>query len=527
MVKAAIYCRLSKEDEYKQEKEHESESIQNQKQLLTEYAVKNNWQIYKIFADDDYSGLYEERPAFEEMIREAEKGLFQIILCKSQSRFSRNMEVIEKYIHGKFILWGIRFVSITDNVDTELKGNKKARQINGLVNEWYSEDLSENVKAALYTKKKNGQYLGHWCAYGYKLDPNDRHKIVIDYEAAENVKKIYSLYAQGYGISAVAKIMTDKKCLTPTAYKHSKGINYYNPSSDRYSEKYGIWSVNTIRRILRDKTYTGVLVQGREIKPSYKSKKVIKTPESSWIVVENNHEPIIDKETFNSVQKRIATQGSNFKNGGKIHIFAGKAKCMACGGNMQKNHGKNGVLYLRCALAVKTKQKECVYHTIRLDSLTAAVEKRIKDILKEFIKEETWEKNKKMILESQNKYEKEIEFKEKLIHETKAEKEFISDKIVMAYNDRAKGILSENAFIAISKSAEEQIRICERKTEEIEKKIEILKNKYTERKDEIKNIESCIDSMNLDREIVEECIDYIEIGEKEQGQQKINVYWRF
>ena len=97
----------------------------------------------------------------------------------------------------------------------------------------------------------------------------------------------------------------------------------------------------------------------------------------------------------------------------------------------------------------------------------------------------------------------------------------------MAYNDRAKGILSENAFIAISKSAEEQIRICERKTEEIEKKIEILKNKYTERKDEIKNIESCIDSMNLDREIVEECIDYIEIGEKEQGQQKINVYWRF
>ena len=94
MVKAAIYCRLSKEDEYKQEKEHESESIQNQKQLLTEYAVKNNWQIYKIFADDDYSGLYEERPAFEEMIREAEKGLFQIILCKSQSRFSINMEVI-------------------------------------------------------------------------------------------------------------------------------------------------------------------------------------------------------------------------------------------------------------------------------------------------------------------------------------------------------------------------------------------------------------------------------------------------
>ena len=178
-------------------------------------------------------------------------------------------------------------------------------------------------------------------------------------------------------------------------------------------------------------------------------------------------------------------------------------------------------------MAVKTKQKECTYHTIRLDSLTIAVEKRIKDILKEFIKEETWKKNKEMILKGQNKYEKEIEFKEKLIQETKAEKEFISEKIVMAYNDRAKGVLSENTFIDIRKSAEEQIDLCEKKTEELDREIESLKNKCSERKSEIKNIESYVDNMNLDREIIEECIDYIEIGEKEQGQQKINVYWSF
>lgn len=525
MLKAAVYCRLSKEDEYKTTKGEESESIQNQKSLLTEYAEKNGWQIYKIFIDDDYSGLYEERPAFRQMISDAERGCFQIVLCKSQSRFSRSMEVTEKYIHGKFILWGIRFVSVTDNVDTMATGNKKARQINGLVNEWYSEDLSENVKAALYSKKKSGQYLGHWCTYGYKLDPKDRHKIVIDYEAAENVKKIYSLYTEGYGISAIAKIMTEERQLTPTAYKHSKGINYHNPSSSAYGEKYGIWSVNTVRRILRDRTYTGCLIQGREKKPSYKSRKLIKTPQSQWIVVENSHEPIIDRETFDNVQKRIRIRASSFKNGGKTHIFAGKTRCMLCGGNMQKNHGKNGVMYLRCALAAKTKQKECTLHTIRLDALEEAVEKRISEIFNDFIKEESNAEAIEALLKNENEYEKALNAKSIAIAEEEERKKKLIGKILMAYNDRAEGLLSEAVFAAVEQSAEEEIRLCEERIIILKEERADLNKKINERGKT--DWRKYIEQMKISRQAVEDCIDYIEIGEKQGKEQEINIHWRF
>ena len=137
---AAIYCRLSREDE---EKQSESESIQNQKSMLIKYALDKGWDIYNIYCDEDYSGIDRERPAFRQLIADAEARRFDIVLVKTQSRFTRDMELVEKYIHGLFAEWGIRFVATVDNVDTDIKGNKKARQINGLVNEWYLEDLSE------------------------------------------------------------------------------------------------------------------------------------------------------------------------------------------------------------------------------------------------------------------------------------------------------------------------------------------------------------------------------------------------
>ena len=141
MKRVALYCRLSDEDKNKLNKSDDSESIQNQKNMLIEYSMKNGWEIYDIYSDDDFKGSDRNRPEFNRLLQDAEKGLFDIVLCKSQSRFTREIEVVEKYIHGKFLEWGIRFVGFTDNADTDNKGNKKARQINGLVNEWYLEDL--------------------------------------------------------------------------------------------------------------------------------------------------------------------------------------------------------------------------------------------------------------------------------------------------------------------------------------------------------------------------------------------------
>ena len=146
---------MSKEDEDKYKTE--SESIQNQKSLLVSYAVERGWDIYHIYCDEDYSGADSLRPDFNRMIGAAREKKFQILLCKSQSRFTRDMELVEKYIHGLFPVWGIRFVSVADNADTEVRGNKNARQINGLVNEWYLEDLSENIRMVFDMKRRQGQ----------------------------------------------------------------------------------------------------------------------------------------------------------------------------------------------------------------------------------------------------------------------------------------------------------------------------------------------------------------------------------
>ena len=137
------------------------------------YAIERNWDIYHIYCDEDWSGADSRRPDFNSMIEAAQQRKFQIVLCKTQSRFTRDMELVEKYIHGLFPIWGIRFIAVADNADTEIKGNKKARQINGLVNEWYLEDLSENIRMVFDLKRREGKYIGGYPVYGYRKDPAD------------------------------------------------------------------------------------------------------------------------------------------------------------------------------------------------------------------------------------------------------------------------------------------------------------------------------------------------------------------
>ena len=192
--RVVIYVRLSDEDRYKKNKDDDSESIANQKSMLLKYALEQGWEVVNIYSDDDYSGADNNRPDFNRMLEECEKGNVDIVLCKTQSRFSRDMEIIEKYIHNKFIEWGVRFVSIVDNADTDVEGNKKSRQINGLVNEWYLEDLSKNVRKSLQNKRDDGLFLGSFAPYGYKKDPENKNKLLVDPVAAEVVKEIFSLF---------------------------------------------------------------------------------------------------------------------------------------------------------------------------------------------------------------------------------------------------------------------------------------------------------------------------------------------
>ena len=219
--RAALYCRLSEEDRNKGEND-DSASIQNQKAMLLQYAAEQGWTVYDIYSDDDYAGADRSRPAFQRLIADARDGRFDIVLCKTQSRFTRELELVEKYLHNLFPRWGIRFVGLVDNADTANKGNKKARQINGLVNEWYLEDLSENIRSVLDNKRKNGLHIGSFALYGYRKDPEHKGRLLIDEEAAQVVREVFSLYAQGWGKTAIARILNDRGVPNPTAYKQAK-----------------------------------------------------------------------------------------------------------------------------------------------------------------------------------------------------------------------------------------------------------------------------------------------------------------
>ena len=192
--KVGVYCRLSDEDRDKLNKTDDSDSIINQRSMCLKYANQNGWDVVDIYSDDDFSGAGTYRPDFERLINDCKNGKINLVLCKSQSRFSRDMEVIERYLHNKFIEWGVRFVSIIDNADTSIESNKKSRQINGLVNEWFLEDVSNNIRSAFNAKMKQGEFMSPFAKFGYEVSKEDNNKLVVDPVAAEIVKDIFDLY---------------------------------------------------------------------------------------------------------------------------------------------------------------------------------------------------------------------------------------------------------------------------------------------------------------------------------------------
>ena len=273
--RAAIYCRLSEEDADKADPGQDSRSIQNQKSMLVRYAVEQGWQIYNIYSDDDYTGSDRERPQFNRLLEDARRGCFDIVLCKSQSRFTREMELVEKYIHGLFVEWSVRFVGYADNADTANRGNKKARQINGLVNEWYLEDMSQNIRTVLDAKRRQGEFVGSFASYGYRKDPQDKHRLLVDEPAAAVVRRIYALYLSGWGASRIAAQLNREQVPNPSAYKKQNNPAFNRGRSTALAE---LWSDSTVLGILKKQVYTGTTVQHVNEKISYKSKRLRRLP---------------------------------------------------------------------------------------------------------------------------------------------------------------------------------------------------------------------------------------------------------
>lgn len=517
MDKVAIYCRLSKEDQDKLDSGDESASIQNQKLLLVDYANNHDMQIYKIYSDDDYAGSDQSRPQWNQMLKDAEHGKFNIILCKTQSRFARDLEIVEKYIHGLFLEWGIRFISIIDNIDTKVKSSKKTSQINGLIDQWYLEDLSQNIRNTFRAKMEKGEFLGAFAPYGYMKDPKDHHKLIVDEEAAAVVRQIFDLSLQGYGVDRICQILTAMNIPTPTEYKKEKGLTFKNPKQI-YTKK-GIWGTTTVKRILNNPVYIGTLIQGRERKVSYKSSKVIIVPKEEWVIIENNHEPIISKEIFEKTQELLKLRRKTCKttSGKKYmpHLFSGRIKCADCHSTMAKTSGRlaGGHDYFICQLAKKSKLKECTRHSIRYDIVKQLVDAAIKDFIKEVLTAgDNIEDIRQKVLHSK-KDEKKIKEIKNNIDLYNAKINDIEKTLSNLYIDKVKGIITENEFIILKRNlTDESEKLLSQKstlTEELKK----LESEDDKLKKFVRLVKKHEGYEELTYEIVNDFIDCIYVPE--------------
>lgn len=514
---AAIYARLSEEDQGKTEKES-SNSIINQVMLLRQYAEREGWDVYDCYTDDDWTGADRNRPAFNRLLRDAEQGRFNIVLCKTQSRFTRELEMVEKYIHGLFPQWGIRFVGAVDHADTNVRGNKKSRQINGLVNEWYLEDMSENIRAVLTTRRREGCYIGSTPLYGYRKDPEQKGHLVVDPEAAGVVKLIFHSFAGGMGKTAIARMLNEKGIPNPTEYKRQKGLIRKAPPHKAGT----LWKYFSIADILANEMYIGNLVQGKYGSVSYKTKQNKPIPREQWIRVEHTHEPIVEKGLWDMVQKMRQERAKPFSTG-EIGLFARKVRCKHCGYIMRSGKGR-GRRYLNCS-SRHVAEDTCIGSFIYVDKLEEVVLEEVRKINRRFLDEKTLEDEIEIKEDPYGDIEKwkgQCSFQRQRIHQ-------IDTAIKNLYLDKVKGDVDVEQFQVLYRELDLDKENAKEEIKQLEQKIQQVQQQSSGHRGKKEIVQEYINPSVLSRPIVECLIDHIEVSRRDPETKmiKIEIHWNF
>lgn len=373
MYQMAAYCRLSKDDG----ENKISESIENQLKLIREYVSKSNdLEIAEIYIDDGYSGLYfANRPEFQRMMEDIYKGKIQGVITKDISRLGREHIETSNYIERVFPSLGIRYIAILDGVDSVSHSNEELAQFKTLFNDMYSRDISKKIRGSLSAQKKRGQFMSGFAPYGYMKDPKDKHHFLIDEEAAKVVRKIFYMYLEGYSRDGIAKKLNEQGVLTPSEYKRKiQGLKYTNAQ-----EKSGAkgWAYPTINVILKNRVYTGAMVQHKTEKISYKVEKYRYIDEEQQIIVEDMHEAIISKDIFAQVQEimKRRTRAPGFHSEvKKVNPYAGILVCGDCGYNLQRVTCRDGY---ECGSYHKKGNTICHSHFIKKEVLDSIVKNEI------------------------------------------------------------------------------------------------------------------------------------------------------
>lgn len=322
---AGLYLRLSKDDE----QQGESTSIGTQRSILTDYCYAHQYTIHKIYVDEGYSGLNFMRPGFQELLEDVERGVINMVITKDLSRLGRDYIMTGYYSELFFLSKGVRYIAVADDFDS-LKDNNDFAPFKNILNDMYARDISKKIKHAKRQRAKQVILVSGHPPYGYQKDPNNRYRMIVDPEAAEVVRLIFSLSAKGLGSIAIASELEDRKIIIPSVHKYQKGDMKYSRFPAVINGKHYTWCEATVSQILTDPVYTGTLVNLKTEVVNYKSKKHVPVPAERQIVTANAHEAIISLELFGAVQQ-IRSSHICRANNHRFSLFRGKLFCECCG----------------------------------------------------------------------------------------------------------------------------------------------------------------------------------------------------
>ena len=386
--KCAAYVRLSKEDEFSSSGIRDvSNSITNQKALIRDYMDQHpELELIEEYADDGYTGVNFNRPAFKKMMEDVKARRIDCIIVKDLSRFGRNYIEAGKYLEQVFPFLGVRFIAITDDTDTGRQQSDAEQFVlpfKNLFNDSYCKDISTKVRSQLAIKRKNGQYVGNFACYGYLKDPADHNQLIIDPEASIIVQRIFYWKIQGLSADRIADKLNHQGILCPMEYKRSLGMKC---STNFRTKGQAQWAPKSVIRILKNEFYVGTMVQGRKTTPSYKVKKIVEKPEHEWDRVEDTHEAIIHKDVFDVVQSLLLRDTRIAPSENSLYLFSGFLCCADCGMNMIRSRRKyKDKVYAYYSCSGYKRKSGCESHMISevqiYDAVLAAIKQQYHLIL--------------------------------------------------------------------------------------------------------------------------------------------------
>ena len=498
----ALYIRLSKEDET----EGPSQSVTNQKSLLNEFVQQHRLSVYDTYVDDGWSGTSFERPDFQRMIDDIETKKVNMVITKDLSRLGRDYIMTGHYMERYFPEKRVRYISLLDGIDTGVDSTANdITPFRAIMNDMYAKDISKKIKSVKRDKQRKGQFIGGKPMYGYKMHPTEKNKIVIDEEVAPVVRRIFAMALGGMSCRKIAQTLNEEGVMTPATYC---GWNV-----ERKGPYTGLWSSERISEMLQNETYLGNMVQGRTVKISYKSKKCIKQDRENWVVVENTHEPLIDKESFQKVQMLLNSR-RNTRSRTYDFLLKGMIFCHECGYPMAVINRKNAAgedrLFFVCRTYQRfTKAGICTCHSIKEETVNEAVLAKVREVCQAYLNPDRLRSIAKETVENADRESN-----------CKAEIQALQSKITalstnldQMYLDRLSGLLSEEDFQRIYQKVKMDRAVLENRLKGFEEQIRQPVNTEEKARALVKQF---LDSALTSRELLVSLIERIELTEDKQ-----------